>query len=221
MNMAVYNIHKYTFMLTERVTWASDDGQPRVALGYLTYVGTNGLLVLIAAGLTHWQPAAAMSGLPKLKSYLNGTYIRGGMLSFKSMVAKVIGITLVVATGLPLGKEGPMVHIGAMVAAIFSRHGWPGTHRMLELRLPQPQREWIGMGAAAGVAAAFNAPFGGILYSFEEVCSHWTATLTWRSFFCCMLVAMTYRLIVELSRGEVSSAPPPVPAPPRNTSTIL
>ena len=43
---------------------------------------------------------------------------------------------------------------------------------MFELRLPSSQRGWVGMGAAAGVAAAFNAPLGGILYSFEEVCSH-------------------------------------------------
>ena len=38
-----------------------------------------------------------------------------------------------------------------------------------ELRLPGEQRNWIGMGAAAGVVAAFSAPLGGILYSFEEV----------------------------------------------------
>ena len=38
-----------------------------------------------------------------------------------------------------------------------------------EVRLPSKEREWIGMGAAAGVAAAFSAPLGGILYSFEEV----------------------------------------------------
>ena len=115
-----------------------------------------------------------------------------------------------------------MVHIGAIVAAIMTRKKWPGTHRMLELRMPQPQREWIGMGAAAGVAAAFNAPFGGILYSFEEVCSSWTAQLTWRSFVCCMLVAMTYarppthprplgRALPSVWTSARQSACPPVP----------
>ena len=84
-----------------------------------------------------------------------------------------------------------MVHIGAMVAALFTHTSWPGTRDLLELRLPQMQREWVGVGAAAGVAAAFNAPFGGILYSFEEVCSQWTESMTWRSFFCVVIVSLT------------------------------
>ena len=48
----------------------------------------------------------------------------------------------------------------------------------LELRVPSAQRTWVGVGCAAGVAAAFNAPLGGILYSFEEVCSAWSSKLT-------------------------------------------
>ena len=98
-----------------------------------------------------------------------------------------------------------MVHIGAMIAAIFSCGScWPGAGKLLELRLPQPQREWIGMGAAAGRSGVQRA-VGGILYSFEEVCPHWTHTLTWRSFFCCMLVSMFYAMLVEYSDGEVPS----------------
>ena len=210
MNLAVYYIHSWTMSVVQYVTWLPDGTgmepmQPNVGLGLAVFLGLHIVIVSGAAALTMWKPLAANSGLPKLKSFLNGTYLRGGMLSFGTLIAKVIGITLVVASGLPLGKEGPMVHIGAMVAAIVTRFRWPGTGRMLELRLPQPQREWIGMGAAAGVAAAFNAPFGGILYSFEEVCSHWTKALTWRSFACTMIVAMTYKALVEVSGGELNA----------------
>ena len=59
----------------------------------------------------------------------------------------------------------------------------------LETRLPSAQRNWVGVGCAAGVAAAFNAPLGGILYSFEEVCSHWSQSLTWRAFMCVVVVS--------------------------------
>ena len=73
-----------------------------------------------------------------------------------------------------------------------------------ELRLPAPQRNWVGMGAAAGIAAAFIAPLGGILYSFEEVCSHWSHALTWRSLACTIIVVATYALLAEVS-SEVGS----------------
>jgi len=159
-------------------------------------------LVLVAAGLTIWQPMSAGSGLSQLKSYLNGTDLPG-FLSAKTLLAKAAGIGLVISTGLPLGKEGPMVHIGSAVAASLSRleAGW--LHDLLELRLPSAQREWIGMGAAAGVAGAFNAPLGGILYSFEEVCSHWSAQLTWRAFMCGVVVSVTANALIASSDGEL------------------
>ena len=68
-----------------------------------------------------------------------------------------------------------MVHIGAIVASQLSCIQLPFAPKlsatMSELRFPDAQRIWVGMGTAAGVAAAFQAPIGGILYAFEEVCS--------------------------------------------------
>ena len=57
--------------------------------------------------------------------------------------AKVVGITLITSTNMPLGRDGPMVHIGAMCAAILTRAKIPGTAKLLDLRLPAPQRECV------------------------------------------------------------------------------
>ena len=87
-----------------------------------------------------------------------------------------------------------MVHIGAIVASQIScfqmkRFAPELTANMSELRMPNAQRVWVGMGTAAGVAAAFQAPIGGILYAFEEVCSNWTSVLTWRAFACVVVAS--------------------------------
>ena len=140
------------------VMWATDlalypdgtEGSADVGTAFATYTGLNVLIVLLAALLTLWAPSAGSSGLPKLKSYLNGTlpppcilrpassalhtphsahrpphstlhplpqptgtYMRNGMLSPSTLVAKVVGITLITSTNMPLGRDGPMVHIGA------------------------------------------------------------------------------------------------------------
>ena len=94
-----------------------------------------------------------------------------------------------------------MVHIGAIVASCLSRVDVGSLSELLELRLPAAQRQWVGMGAAAGIAAAFHAPLGGILYSFEEVCSHWSARLTWRAFVCAVTVSTSARFLISYSNG--------------------
>ena len=189
--------------LVKDVMWNESDDVSNKGAAYVVYVAMNVLFVVTAAAFTQWAPMAANSGIPPIKSFLNGTLVKGGILEGRTLIAKVIGITLIVACNLPLGREGPFVHIGAMISALMTHYSWPGTKDLLELRLPQLQREWVGMGAAAGVAAAFNAPFGGILYSFEEVCSYWTENMTWRSFSCVVVVGLTYSFFVEMSNGEL------------------
>ena len=154
---------------------------PNMAKAYLIFVVISLSFVLTAALFTALAPAASGSGLPGLKAFLNGCHIPK-ILRLQTLAAKIIGTTLVVTSGLPIGREGPMVHIGAALAACISSIRWPIAHLLFEMRLPMAQRNWAGIGAAAGVAAAFNAPLGGILYSFEEVCSHWSSKMTWLSY---------------------------------------
>ena len=82
-----------------------------------------------AAALTVWvAPAAAGSGIPQAKAELNGVRVPGA-LATTTLVVKLVGVTLVVASGLPCGREGPMVQLGAGVASLVLR----GSNRILSL----------------------------------------------------------------------------------------
>lgn len=130
-------------------------------------------LALVAASLTLYAPQSAGSGIPHVKSYLNGNKLIG-ILRPRTLVAKVIGISCCVAIGLPVGREGPMVHAAACAASITAKavayclRGKIGREHG-GFNNDYHRRNFVSMGAAAGVAAAFRAPIGGILFSLEEV----------------------------------------------------
>ncbi|XP_062567017.1 H(+)/Cl(-) exchange transporter 6-like [Saccostrea cucullata] len=156
---------------------------------------------IIASFLVVTEPVAGGSGIPEIKCYLNGVKIpRVGRLM--TLISKAVGVLFSVAGGLFVGKEGPMIHSGAIIGA-----GVPQfqsiAFRKINIkkysffRTDRDKRDFVSSGAAAGVAAAFGAPIGGVLFSLEEGCSFWNQKLTWRSFFCSM--AATYSLNFFLS----------------------
>ena len=65
------------------------------------------------------------------------------------------------------------------------------------------RRNFISAGAAAGVASAFGAPVGGLLFSMEEVSSFWDMKLSWQIFFCAMISTFTTDLFDSSFRGFV------------------
>jgi len=102
----------------------------------------------------------------------------------------VFGTIFAVAAGLPVGKYGPMIHIGSIVAACTSRRARliRPVDRLLEAARVfsnhSERRDLVVAGAAAGVTAAFAAPIGGLLLAWEEGSSYWSLKVTWRVFFC-------------------------------------
>ena len=169
---------------------------------YRAYGGfVTGSMVLagVAALATTYAPAAAGSGIPQVKAELNGVRVPGA-LSTLTLAVKLLGVTLAVASGLPAGREGPMVQIGAGVGNVVLH--WHNKILALaccrsahtEGRLldeDRDVRDFVSMGAAAGVAAAFDAPIGGVLFAIEEVSTVWSAQLTWLSFFGALAAALT------------------------------
>uniref|UniRef100_A0A3Q3FIJ0 Chloride channel protein n=1 Tax=Labrus bergylta TaxID=56723 RepID=A0A3Q3FIJ0_9LABR len=165
-----------------------------LALSLLELLSINMTFIFIASVLVLIEPVAAGSGIPEIKSYLNGVKIPG-IVRLRTFLCKASGVLFSVAGGLFVGKEGPMIHSGAIVGA-----GLPQfqsiTFKRIRFDFPyfrsdRDKRDFVSAGAAAGVAAAFGAPIGGTLFSLEEGSSFWNQALTWKVLFCSMSATFT------------------------------
>lgn len=138
----------------------------------------------IASFFVWWEPVCAGSGIPEIKCFLNGIDLPR-VVRVQTLICKVLGVTFSVAAGLPVGKEGPMVHSGAVVAAGISQgksRFWgvdTSFSKFSDFRNDREKRDFVACGAAAGVCSAFGSPIGGVLFSLEEASSYFSTKLTW------------------------------------------
>lgn len=143
-----------------------------LTLGSSPHAGQYRLLLVptlaglfVAVLVQKFFPAARGSGVNQTKAAL---YIYNGYISFKTMIGKFITSALAIGCGHSLGPEDPSLQIGAGVASMVARRLNLSRQR---LRLFAP------IGAAAGLAAAFNAPISAILFVIEEVIGQWSAAV--------------------------------------------
>ena len=122
-----------------------------------------GLLVAVLVQLVF--PGARGSGINQTKAAL---YIYNGYISFRTVLGKFITSALAIGGGFSLGPEDPSLQIGAGVASMVSRRLNLSRERL---------RMFAPIGAAAGLAAAFNAPISAILFVVEEVIGRWSAAV--------------------------------------------
>ncbi|HLJ26849.1 MAG TPA: chloride channel protein [Candidatus Angelobacter sp.] len=113
-----------------------------LAMGYLLY--------------RHF-PDARGSGVPQTKAAL---FARQGRISLRTVLGKFACTAATLASGIPLGREGPSVQVGAGIASVLGRG--------LGLR-PEKVKALLPVGASAAIAAAFNTPMAAVLFSLEEV----------------------------------------------------
>jgi len=119
--------------------------------------------LVIAVLVIHVFPLARGSGVNQTKAAL---YIYNGYIPFRTAIGKFITAALAIGSGHSLGPEDPSLQIGAGLASILGR----GLH------LPRERMRLIApVGAAAGLAAAFNAPISAVLFVIEEVIGRWSA----------------------------------------------
>ena len=151
-------------------------------------VSGSALAAAASALVVFVAPAAAGAGVALVMASLNGVHVPD-LLGFEAVAVKAVGAALAVASGAPAGPEGPLVHVGAGVASlctrqmtVFAHGGW-----LDAFHNDADGRDFLSAGVAAGLAAAFGAPVGGVLFSLEEASTHWSHAATWRSLLCAAL----------------------------------
>ncbi|TCD65613.1 glycerol ethanol, ferric requiring protein [Steccherinum ochraceum] len=164
---------------------------------YIVYVLFAATFSFMAAHLVKkLAKYAAGSGISEIKCIIAGFTMKG-FLGFSTLAIKSLSLPLVIASGLSVGKEGPSVHVaccvGFVVAGLF--------HRLV--RSEGKMREIITASSAAGVAVAFGAPIGGVLFSIEEMASNFNVKTMWKSFFCALVATVTLSAMNPYRSGKL------------------
>ena len=168
-------------------------------LRYIAWVSLPVCLVLFAAGFVQVvSPQAIGSGLPELKTILRGVVLKE-YLTAKTFVAKSVGLTATLGSGMPLGKEGPFVHIASIVATILRSMA---TNFDGDYNNEARQGEMLAAAVAVGVACCFAAPIGGVLFSIEVTSVFFAVRNYWRGFFAAVCGATTFRLLSVIFRDD-------------------
>ncbi|MDD4503327.1 MAG: chloride channel protein, partial [Clostridiaceae bacterium] len=107
--------------------------------------------------LIKYEPMISGSGIPQVEGVILGYF---NMNWWKTLIGKFAGSVISIGAGLSLGNEGPSVQIGAAIAK-----GYCKIFKKIKLE----EKFLITSGASAGLAAAFNAPLTGVMFSLEEI----------------------------------------------------
>ena len=107
--------------------------------------------------LYRFFPGARGSGVPQTKAAL---FAGEGRITLRTVLGKFFCTSATLASGIPLGREGPSVQVGAGIGSVLGRALGLSTEQVKKL---------IPVGAAAAIAAAFNTPLAAVLFSLEEI----------------------------------------------------
>ena len=183
----------------------------RMGIGGVQLLGfgfTHEFVVTGTAGLPWWQLLAvpSLGGLlvglflhwaikggraHGVAQVIQGSAMPTGALSLRDGIASTIAAAVSIGAGASTGREGPVVHLSATLGAVVARR----------LRLPHGSgRTLLGCGAAAAVAASFNAPIAGVFFALEVIMRHHSL----RAIAPIVISSVTATII---SRAEYGNAP--------------
>ncbi|MGX7417314.1 ClC family H(+)/Cl(-) exchange transporter [Carnobacterium gallinarum] len=165
----------------------------------IPWVFVSIVTAIIIGFLMRSDPNIKGSGIPQVEGQLRGQ-IKMNWLSV--LWKKFLGGVLAISSGLFLGREGPSIQLGAVVAQGYSTF----------LKSTKSEEKiLISSGASAGLAAAFNAPIAGLLFVLEEI-HHSFSPLVWLTSFSAAITAnfislYFFGLRPVLYIGEITALP--------------
>ncbi len=128
---------------------------------------------------------------------IEGAALQGGRVDERSGIASAVASFITLSTGGSAGREGPVVHLAALISSRFSR--WMNANAMTG-------RDLMGCAVASAVAASFNAPIAGTIFAMEVVLRHYAA----HAFGPIVISAVIGALISRLGFGDITEFTLPV-----------
>lgn len=128
---------------------------------------------------------------------IEGAALNEGRVTVRQGLASAVASLITLSTGGSSGREGPVVHLSAVVATIFSR--WLRANGITG-------RDLLGCAVAAGVSASFNAPLAGALFALEVVLRHFAV----HAFAPIVIASVAGTVINRLAFGDVTEFVLPV-----------
>uniref|UniRef100_A0A8C7WGY8 Chloride channel, voltage-sensitive 1a n=1 Tax=Oncorhynchus mykiss TaxID=8022 RepID=A0A8C7WGY8_ONCMY len=181
--------------------WIHWELRGNVLLQYLAWVSYPMVLIMFASSFCHLvAPQAIGSGIPELKTILRGVVLKE-YLTLKAFIAKVIGLTAGLGSGMPVGKEGPFVHIASICAAVLSKcmMFFSGVNQS-----PYCYTDILTVGCAVGVGCCFGTPLGGVLFSIEVTSTYFAVRNYWRGYFAATFSAFIFRVLSVFNKDAVT-----------------
>ncbi|KAK2463643.1 hypothetical protein APHAL10511_004394 [Amanita phalloides] len=175
-------------------TWSQHFGIKYIFLQSLLQASVYTILAVTFAGcaaflVRTYAPYAFHTGIPEIKAILGG-YVFDAFLTPWTLFIKAVGLALAVASGLSLGKEGPLVHVACCMVNLLMRH-------FEQFRNNEAQkRKLLAAAAAAGVSVAFGSPLGGVLFCLEELDAFASESdVLWRGFVASAVAAVSLQWV--------------------------
>jgi CIC family chloride channel protein len=120
--------------------------------------------LIVGPLINKFAPEAKGHGVPEV---MQAILLRGGVIRPRVAFIKTIASAVTIGTGGSVGREGPIIQIGSSLGSMIGQI----------LRMPANRlKTLVGCGAAAGIAAAFNAPIAGALFAVEIILMDFTVS---------------------------------------------